>query len=187
MRCFSDSSRPEYGESSQRAETIRGTRELPWSMRVCMRTDLRSGSGPHTNALYSPPGISGDGTERDLVRFFRSPSHSASISATWARNWLIIWELVAVEANIAWVVVPPKLMATANPQNATMRNSCVTLATLLTLGVDHESPGTIPLGSRLQTNLCVACCDVLMRAKGNEKDLTIREDLEQEMALSQHE
>ena len=66
-----------------------GTRELPWSMRVCMRTDLRSGSGPHTDALCSPPGLSGDGTERDLVRFFRCPSHSASISTTRARNWLI--------------------------------------------------------------------------------------------------
>ena len=58
-----------------------------------------------------------------------------------------------------------------------MRNSCVTLATLLILG---ESPGAIPLGSRL---------DVLLRAKGNKKDLTVCEsktDLEQEMASPSH-
>ena len=99
MRCFSDSyspenrigtSRPEHRDLHRGLKRFDfGTRELPWSMRVCMRADLRSGSGPHTDTLCSPPGISGDGTERDLVRFFRSPSHSASISATRARNWLI--------------------------------------------------------------------------------------------------
>ena len=65
-----------------------GTRELPLSMRVCMRADGRSGSGHHTDMLWSISGMSGNGTKRDLVRF-RSSSHSASISATLARNWLI--------------------------------------------------------------------------------------------------